>query len=280
MAVASMITKARVAPLTRATRGGDILRRPARIEAEIAAALELEPDRILARAAAVPEAESMSEESMTPEERTTPEERAMSEECIVHLVRRDLRGGSRNLAEELMPLLLERCDASLRRSIRGFPLAAAEEIREEILGRLAVSLAGPGDQADFLEVRFALALKRLRIDVCRRERRRLQGLVALDDLDASSQDPSPATFDRAPPSPPNQEDRLLIRQALAVLSVEERKVLVLHKLAGVPLNSSASAEATLVGLLGRSERTLRNRLRSAEAKLVGIQAEYSREDHR
>ncbi len=263
--MASVNAEAVVAPLTRTTRDGDVLRRPARIEAEIAAALELERSEILARAVV----ESAAGE-------------AMSEECMVHLIRRDLKVGSRRLAEELTPLLFERCDASLKRSIRGFPPSAADDIREEVLGRLALSLAGPGDEADFLEVRFALALKRLRIDVCRHERRRLQGLVALEDVSAAGtpDDPEPAVVDRAPPSPPNQDDRLLIRQALAALSAEERKVLVLHKLAGVPLSSSVAAGATLVALLGRSERTLRNRLRSAEAKLAGLHLQHPHAEHR
>ena len=245
-------TRQRVAPLSRTTSGGGVLRRPAAVEAEIAAALELTPVEIRARAAC----------------------EAMSEECMVHLIRNDLRTGDRRLAETLTPILLERCEATLRGSIRGFQPAAASEIREEVLGRLAVSLAGPGDEADFLEVRFALALKRLRIDVCRRERRRLQGLVALDEPAGSRDEPESAAVDIAPPTPPNQEHRMLIRQALATLTPEERKIVVLHKIAGVPL-ASAAAGATLVGLLGRSERTLRNRLRSAEAKLVDFRRHRS-----
>lgn len=272
--MASATHECAVAPLTRKTRDGGVLRRPAEIEAEIARALAWSDDEILTHAAA-----------------TTSEER-MSEECMVHLIRRDLkhrsssRQRSSSLAEGLMPLLLARCDAGLKGSIRGFPPSSAVEAREEVLGRLAVSLAGSGNEADFFEVRFALALKRLRIDVCRRERRRLHGLVTLDDVSTDSvQDESlHQTLDRTAPSPPNQEDRLLIRQALATLTPEERKILVLHKLAGVPLSSkitrrsgtgAPSTTATLVGLLGRSERTLRNRLRSAEAKLVDF-----REDQR
>ncbi len=267
-----------VTPLTRTTRSGDVLQRPARIQAEIVAALALSAGEILARAAADPATEA-----------------SMSEETMVHLIRSDVRAKKRRLAEDLTPLLLERCDRRLKGSIRGFPPSAADEIREEVLGRLALSLAGPGNEADFLEVRFALALKRLRIDVCRRERRRLQGLVALEDVSPGSapDDSESATLDRTPPSPPSQEDRLLIQEALATLTAEERKVLVLHKLAGVPLSSTKTAAArgasgtsppegsepkgneaapaTLVGLLGRSERTLRNRLRSAEAKLGDLQ---------
>ncbi len=280
-----MIAETSVTPLTRTTRSGKALQRPARIQAEIAAALKLSAGEILKRAAADPTTEA-----------------SMSEECMVHLIRRDVRArsaprrGPRGpiiLAEDLTPLLLERCDRGLRRQVRGFPASAAAEIREEVLGRLAVSLAGSGNEADFFEVRFNLAMKRLRIDVCRRERRRLQGLVALEEVvsGGASDDPESATLDRAPPSPPSQEERLLIHQALSTLTDEERKVLVLHKLAGVPLSSSKTSPgkgkgppeaaegatpATLVGLLGRSERTLRNRLRSAEAKLGGLQERKDR----
>ncbi len=261
-----------VAPLTRKTRGGEVLRRPARIEAEIAATLALGGREILARAAGDDAAG-----------------KTMSEECMVHMIRRDLRmsqasprggAGGRSLVEELTPVLLARCEAVLKRSIRGFPPSAADEIREDVLGRLAVSLAGPGDEADFLEVRFALALKRLRIDACRRERRRLQGVVALEEVApaGTSDDSEPPAVDRVPPSPPGQEERLLIRQALRSLTAEERKIVVLHKLAGVPLASKADRGATLVGLLGRSERTLRNRLRSAEAKLLAFRQDRGRSD--
>ncbi len=278
--MATVIGETMVAPLTRKTRGGDVLRRPARIQAEIAAALRLSTGEILERAAAKTARKAdVSEQAASGE--------TMSEECMVHLIRRGLRARTGattplpgRLAEDLTPHLLERCERGLRRSIRGFPPSACAEIREEILGRLAVSLAGPGDEADFFEVRFALALKRLRIDVCRQERRRLHGLVALEEPLGKNADDSEATIDRAPPSPASQEERLLIQQALSKLTPEERKVLVLHKLAGVPLSSTVTSGATLVALLGRSERTLRNRLRSAEAKLEGLRQEQSQEDRR
>ncbi len=248
-AVDSAAATRAVEPLERTTRGGDVLRRPARIEAEIAGALALAPDEVLRRAAG--------------------SENDMSSECMVHLIRHDLRRGSRRLAEALTPRLLERCEASLKGSVRGFSPAAAAEVREEVLGRLAVALAGDDDRADFFEVRFALAFKRLKIDVCRLERRREQGRIVLDDPapESGRRDPAPALERLAPPSPARQEERLLIRQALAALTTDERRVLVLHKLAGISLASKAPGSASLVRLLGSSERTLRNRLRSAEAKL-------------
>ncbi|MCP3961768.1 MAG: sigma-70 family RNA polymerase sigma factor [bacterium] len=255
----SAILERAVEPLTRTTASGESLRRPVRIEAEIAAALDLDPRRIMACARAEPGTEDH-----------------MSEECIVHLIRRDLRGGSRQLAERLLPVLLTRCEVGLRRTVRGFDPAPAAEVREEVLGRLAVSLAEPGDAADFFEVRFALALKRLRIDVCRRQRRHEERLVALDEDDDSES--AVSELDRRLPVAADQEDMVLLRQALATLSEEERKVLVLHRLAGVPMSSSAPRAATLVNLLGRSERTVRNRLRSAEAKLQTFGKKTGREE--
>lgn len=240
-----------VAPLTRTTRQGVRLRRPAGIESEIAAALAASPEEIRRRA--------------------TEKESPMSSECLVHLIRRDLRQGSRSWAEELTPILLARCEKQLAGAVRGFPADTAAEIREDVLGRLAVSLLEEGDGADFLEVRFALALKRLRIDACRRQRRRDRGRVtptAPTIQGPAGSDPAgsdPPAFEV--PDPARQEDRLLIRQALAALSRQEREVLVLHRLAGMPLATRAESDPDLVHLLGFSERTLRNRLRAAEAKL-------------
>ncbi|MEM7583350.1 MAG: hypothetical protein AAF560_08225 [Acidobacteriota bacterium] len=240
---------AAVEPLARRTGSGERLRRPIAIEREIATALELPASQLRAMAAGGTDGDRLSSE------------------CVVHLIRQDLRRGSRHLADELTPLLLARCDASLRGSVRGFDTATAREVREEVLGRVALSLLEPGDEADFLEVRFALALKRLRIDACRKARRRLQRQV---ELEATGDEDAPSPVERLPPQPARQEDRLVIRQALAKLGDAEREVLVLHRLAGLPLRSQDASKPDLVTLLGRSERTLRNRLRAAERQLAAF----------
>ncbi len=238
-----------VVPLTRRTRSGERLRRPARIEQEIASVITRPVSYLRARALATPENKD-----------------PLSSECLVYLIRQDLRRGSRRLAEDLTPILLHRCEASLRGSIRGFSPTTAREVREDVLGKLALSLLDQGDEADFLEVRFGLALKRLRIDTCRRYRRHDQRHIQLEDTGPSDGDELPA-IDRLRPDRARQEDRLLIRQALASLAAPERDVLVLHRLAGIPLRTQAKARPDLVGLLGCSERTLRNRLRRAELRL-------------
>ena len=54
---------------------------------------------------------------------------------------------------------------------------------------------------------------------------------------------------------------------LATLPERERRVLVLHRLVGVPLASAPEDQATVTRLLSISERTARNLLRRAEARL-------------
>ncbi len=256
-----------VAPLVRTNKDGLALRRPDPIEAEIARALGSDEDELLRRAAV----------------RGPEDDGYMSSECMVHLIRHHLHrapqgGAARHLAEGLVEHLLRRCAAELRGSVRGFSGSTLDDVREEILGRLAVTLADPGEKADFLEVRFALAMKRLRIDVCRQERRRTDPLVSIDELGAAqAADPLErleAWIDRdALPRPLGPEDLAGLKEALFTLGEEERKVFVLHRLAGVSINAKKPGAASLVEILGLSERTVRNRLRRAEAKLGALSEE-------
>ncbi|MEM9597077.1 MAG: sigma-70 family RNA polymerase sigma factor [Acidobacteriota bacterium] len=214
------------------------LRRPAAVEEEIAAALALDRAGLLERASSA--------------------EAGLSCECLVHLVRHSLRRGDRDLAEALAPRVLGRAEHLLRGTLPGFTAAVAEEIREDALGRLAVLLAEPGSGADFFEVRFALAVKRLRLDVCRRYRRRIEGQRS------PGAGVDPRTGDAVPPE---QERRAVLAQTLARLPERERRVLVLHRWIGLPLASTRPERRTVASMLGISERTARNLLRRAEARL-------------
>lgn len=252
-----------VAPLARTNKDGLALRRPDRIEAEIAQALGSDEAELLRRAAV----------------RDGEDDGYLSSECMVHLIRHHLHRqppgeGSRHLAERLVEHLLRRTAAELRGSVRGFPGSTLDDVREEILGRLALLLADPGDTADFYEVRFALAMKRLRIDVCRQARRRVEPLVAIDELGTPETEPMDALEGRvdrdAVTRPLGPEDLAGLKEALFTLDEEERKAFVLHHLAGVSVNAQRPGAASLVEVLGLSERTVRSRLRRAEAKLRAL----------
>lgn len=246
-----------VEPLRKTTAEGMPLRRPATVEAQIAELLVSGADVVRRRASI--------DDSNDP--------RYVLSECLVYLIRASVQEGKHGWVDELAPRLLGRCERSLRYSIRGFDAVGDEEAREEVLGRLAVMLVDGSAGADFFEVRFDLALKRLRIDVCRQVRRRREPLVAIDGIDEDQG--GEAALDRltdeidadALPGSLDAEQRVFLRRALAGLTEMERKALVLHRLMGVPIDSKKPGIQTLVELLGVSERTVRNYLRRAESKI-------------
>ena len=249
-----------VEPLRKTTADGTLLRRPAKVESQIAEILVSGGDEVRRRAAV-----------------DKPDDpRYLLPECLVHLVRVAVREGRHGWVDELTPRLLGRCERSLRRSIAGLDAVGREEALEDVLGRLAVLLVDPGDGADFFEVRFDLALKRLRIDVCRQVRRRREPLVAFDGFDDDERSGDPG-LDRladqidvdALPAGLDAEQEASLRQALGRLTEVERRTLVLHRLVGVPLASKKPGVRTLVEILGVSERTVRNYLRRAESKISG-----------
>ena len=248
-----------VEPLRKTTADGKLLQRPAMVESQIAETLVLDVDEICRRA----------------EIRTSDDPGYLLSECLVHLIRLSVREGRHRWVDELTPRLLTRCDRSLRRSIRGFDEVGEEEAREDTLGRLALLLVDPGNGADFFEVRFDLALKRLRIDVCRQVRRRRAPLVAIDGVNEEGGGDS--GLDRltdeidvdALPGNLDAEQLTCLREALKRLTDQEQKALVLHRLVGVPIASKKPGISTLVEILGVSERTVRNLLRRAESKISG-----------
>ena len=248
-----------VEPLRKTTADGQTLRRPTAVESQIAEVLVSGVDEVRRRAVI----------------NDADDPRFLLPECLVYLIRAAVREGRPEWVDELAPRLLARCERSLRRSIRGFDAVGEEEAREDTLGRLAVLLVEPGNGADFFEVRFDLALKRLRIDVCRQVRRRRAPLVAIDGIgDEQSGEPG---LDRladeididALPGHLDAEQMLCLRQALSRLTELERKALVLHRLMGIPIASKKPGLSTLVEILGVSERTVRNYLRRAESKISG-----------
>ena len=224
--------------------------RPAEIEEEIRHVLTLDPKTIAERA-------------------KEPQDN-LSSECLVHLVRRDLRG-ERSQVESLLPPLLERADRSLRRALGGRGASLwAEEAREEILGRLAMLLLEPGRGADFFEVRFDLALKRLRIDVCRSLRRRPQA-TSIDAADSPSGQAAPtieAALSRQAGEPLSAEARATLSQALAKLEESERRAMILRYLIGLPVAPRDDGKASVASTLGVSERTVRNLLHRARQRLA------------
>lgn len=94
-------------------------------------------------------------------------------ECLVHLIREAKRTGKDRESETLLQLLLERCEANLKGTIRNDGIPNPEELRDDILQNLAMEFAldavEGGGRLDYFECRFNSAFAALRIDFYNRE---------------------------------------------------------------------------------------------------------------
>lgn len=241
-----------VTPLTRTDKNNQPLRRPPRVEAEISEALTWDMEKILSRAS-LPETH----------------EEGMGSECMVHLIRQDLDTPGNPLVELLLPILLERCSANLRFTVKGFREPTLGNVREEILSRLGMLLIDRTNSADFFEVRFSLAMARLRIDCCHKYKRSEDHLVYGDDdtqeMVSEAGDHDAHSLPTLGKTPLDPEQSYCLKQALSRLEPQERQILLLHRIGGVAI---AGGTQNLVTMMGLSERTIRNRLRSAEQTLA------------
>ena len=94
-------------------------------------------------------------------------------ECLVHLLRDAIRRSDDRIARVLMPQLLKRAEANLKRTVPDSRMRDAESVRHEILSDLAMMFTQDGtegheDELDFYECRFGRALRFLRIDHVRK----------------------------------------------------------------------------------------------------------------
>jgi len=251
-----------VEPLTKTKETGQVYARPPEIEEEIACALKLGIDEILTRAVI----------------RDSRVDGYMSSECMVYLIRRDAKSSTHKLVNELTPLLLKRCETNLYSKVTGFREPTLQEVHEEILGRLVELLVDGGNRADYFEIRFNDAFKCLRCEVCTYYQRHddvsgsIEDKTDLDgDNDGGNIDDLHCEIDYDKvPSSLTQEDAVYLKQVLSDLTDMERNIFILHKQGGIPINSKFSGVTNLVNLLGISERTVRNHLRNAEAKLAAL----------
>src|ERR1700738_745581 len=78
-------------------------------------------------------------------------------ECLVHLIREAKRAGKDRESEAFLQLLLARCEANLRGTIRNDGIPNPEQLRDDILQHLAMKFAQDavegGGRLDYFECR-------------------------------------------------------------------------------------------------------------------------------
>jgi DNA-directed RNA polymerase specialized sigma24 family protein len=254
-------------PLKKIDHTGACYRRPPEIEAAIDVAVGQDLEHLRARAAGP----STHGEALEPE-------------VLVYLIREARRLEDQRALSALVPPLLARCEAILRRRVPDDALPNAEEVREEILRRVAVLLAEDGsregtDVLDFYECRFHRAFRALRIEIVRAARRTAEYVQHLpsaigDDVEVKDQEEGVlARLSEAFCSQPTQLDdqqRSELANAINSLPAGQREAVILVYLYGMKEESDNPAEPSAAKVCNVTGRAIRYRLTQALAALAKI----------
>ena len=261
-------------PLTRRNRRGHVYVREPDVARQIVTALALSRDALRTRAAI--------------SDRGAPG--YMKEECLIYLVRHYHRNGDEQRVSDLCAALVRRVTPIIRKHLRSLGPEALDEGYSEVLTRLFRRVLDLStDKADFFQVRFWVAMKRLCIQVfggqlAQHERRQKElSLSRVPGYEEEDQDVEPETKavhlteeDKHRVSAPSDEkaiiDRDLRREArrIALTQLEEpfRSAYMLRHCHGWPIEHQDPAVPTISGYFGKTPRTIRNWLTTAEGTLA------------
>ena len=247
-----------VRPLTRRnTDTGALYERLPEVETQVRRALALEEEALI-------EAIQHSyDESPT----------HLKDEALCYLIRERLRAGHQESANAVAEVLLRRHARTIRSRIGrgGVDERHREDCTGEIVSRLLTELFDiDSDRSDFAQVRFGLYFEKLSNGVIskfrklqQRERQGESVIYTQDDRTEEIDLLDTLADERAL----SAEGRVLMRDALAFLSNELREVFLLRYFEGWQTESNSPTEPSISRYLNVTPRTVRNRLRDAEASL-------------
>lgn len=249
-------------PLTKTDHNGHLYTRSPAVEAAIDAAIGQDLEALKRRAAIA--------NWFSPE--------FLPLECLVHLVRDARRRGDEDAMNALLPRLLVRCDAILKKKMPTDATGNWEEQRTEILGDFAVLFAEDGSDRkqtlDFFECRFNRAFRTFRIPYIRKEIARNQHREFAPTETEEVRDLADDEFlsglaekvrDRDPVV--NRDLRQAILNALDTLPFDQCKAVMLVYYQGLPIESEDPTVTTAASVCGVTGRTIRNRIARALATL-------------
>lgn len=249
-----------IVPLTKRRKDGTVYERPEEIAAMLTALASL-PRQQLAERALI-------------RDRSHPD--YVPSECLVHFVRASRSDNSEAWFEQLYKILLARVLRALPRADAsdGTTSIVNESIRIGVTDRFVHMLLQdrrePGDRLDFFEVRFDLAIKRLRLDAQERAWREQSRREPLDGADDALE--SEVATTAAPLDANILSDRLFrdrVYQAIDALPPEQSRTMHLLLL-GWPIDSKDPEVMTIAKALGCSDRSVRNYRERAMKTLAAL----------
>lgn len=251
-------------PLKRVKKDGTPYKRPPAIDAAIDIALAQDLDTLRSRARVADPSHAQY----------------MQTECLLHLVRAARIANDTVRVNQLLPLLLARCEARLRAVLPNHSRADAAGLRDEILQDVGVRTAKTGtdedtDVLDFFEIRFNAALTKLRLNHLEKDgthRRVFNEIPETVDEDGTpiDEDNVLARLSDAARSPGRQENYVYLTQVLrfiATLPAHERDAVINCSIRGLKIESDNPSEVTAATLAGVTPRAISKRLKNAAAKL-------------
>lgn len=249
-----------VRPLTKRKKDRSLYVRPVAVEIQIAG--------VLRQDAATLKRRLRIQDSGSPE--------YLGSECLVHLVREGVRGRDECGRNDALAVLLSRCTANLRSTVK-HSLPNAEDVRRSIVGDFSELLASDAwedgcEELDFYECRFGLAFAVFRKSAVSRELRNVSRNVELPDekgIDGYDRDALQriATAFESPDLETGRFREELERAINYELTPEERKAVTLCHGMGYKVESTNPTEVTAATRCNCSGRTIRMRLSRAAAKL-------------
>jgi RNA polymerase sigma factor (sigma-70 family) len=197
----------------------------------------------------------------------------IKDETLCYLIRESVRAGRHEDGNIVAEVLLRRHARTIRRRIGrgGVDERHCEDCIGEIVSQLLAELYDvDSDRSDFAQVRFGLFFEKLSNMVISRFRklqqreRQAESIIHKQDDKTEEIDLLDMLADERALS---AEERVLMRDALSHLPADLREPFLLRYFDGWQIESDSPTEPSISRHLNVTPRTVRNRLRDAEANL-------------
>lgn len=194
------------------------------------------------------------------------------EETLVYFLREYARRGDEETAWRIAEALIDRIAGHVQRKLARWRLPAdqAEDCMQDLTAALCEAVFDCGPQAEFWEVRFWVCLDRRLWSLVEKRQATIDAEIRPGDEREDDDGPSggDGIFARLADESPGPEAMAERREALALLTENERLSVYLRFIEGLPEESEDPERESVARILGVTGRSVRNYLRRAEAKLM------------